>query len=60
MEDLFPKWLCKLLSHMSCVTLGIYLANTFKNPNYQVEPHQWAMTIVFGLMFFVMPSPNKS
>lgn len=41
------------LALVSCFTIGIYSASTFKY-NEVIEPHRWIMTSFFGLMFLVL------
>jgi surface polysaccharide O-acyltransferase-like enzyme len=54
----FPKWLCRILSHISAFTIGIYCYNqlTLDKP---IELHRWLLTILFGLMFFIGSLPDK-
>jgi len=47
----FPRWLCRILSHLAAFTIGVYAYSTFNGQ--PVEDYRWALTGLFGLMFFV-------
>ena len=54
---MIPTWLCKLLSYISAFTLGAYCyGSTHGNVP---ELYRWILTIMFGLMFYVMSLPDK-
>lgn len=51
-ERIFPRWFCTLLSYLSAFTLGIYAYST--KQGVAIEEYRWALTALFGIMFFGM------
>ena len=48
----FPKTLSKVLSVFSAFMLGAYVTQEYKF-NQPVEFYRYAMTFIFGLMFYI-------
>jgi hypothetical protein len=55
--NVFPRWLCKLLSYISTFTLGMYVyASTH---GVVIEGYRWIATILFGTIFYICSLPKK-
>ena len=52
MGDFAPKWVFRLLSHISCFTMGLYVASS--QGGQPIELYRWIMTPAFGIMFYIL------
>lgn len=58
MIDLFPKWVCKLLSYLCVFILGIY-TYACQYGSREISARDWVVAGGFGMLFFWMSVNDK-
>jgi len=58
-KHLFPKWVYRILSHLSALTYGMYIYMA-AHDHHSIDISRWIITGGFGIMFFVQSLPNKN